>query len=190
MARGCGGLTAKQQRFVEEFLVDGNATQAAIRAGYSERTARSIAQENLTRPDIATAIATGQRARSTHLGTTADDIARELVKLGFANMADYLTVGEDGQPTLDWSQLTRDQAAALQEVTVDEYVDGAGDDAREVRFKLGDKRSSLVDLAKLLGFWKERHEVTGRVRLEDVLEVAILWAKRKGHIDPNLSRKP
>ena len=175
MARGCGGLTAKQQRFVEEFLVDGNATQAAIRAGYSERTARSIAQENLTKPDIAQAIAAGQRARSTHLGTTADDIARELAKLGFANMADYLTVGEDGQPTLDWSQLTRDQAAALQEVTVDEYVDGAGDDAREVRkvrFKLGEKRSALVDLAKLLGFWKERHEVTGRVRLEDVLEAS------------------
>jgi len=175
MARGCGGLTAKQQRFVEEFLVDGNATQAAIRAGYSERTARSIAQENLTKPDIAQAIAAGQRARSTHLGITADDIARELAKLGFANMADYLTVGEDGQPTLDWSQLTRDQAAALQEVTVDEYVDGAGDDAREVRkvrFKLSDKRASLVDLAKLLGFWKEKHELSGRVRLEDILEAS------------------
>lgn len=47
-----GELTDKQRRFVDEYLIDLNATQAAIRAGYSERTARSIAQENLTKPDI------------------------------------------------------------------------------------------------------------------------------------------
>ena len=45
-------LTAKQQRFVEEYLVDLNATQAAIRAGYSKKTARQIAKENLTKPYI------------------------------------------------------------------------------------------------------------------------------------------
>ena len=50
------GFTAKQQRFVEEYPVDFNATQAAIRAGYSERTAGSIGDENLRKPDIAEAI--------------------------------------------------------------------------------------------------------------------------------------
>ena len=45
-------LTAKQQRFCDEYLIDLNATQAAIRAGYSEKTAKQIANENLTKPDI------------------------------------------------------------------------------------------------------------------------------------------
>ncbi len=50
-------LTQKQQRFVDEYLVDLNATQAAVRAGYSEQTARRIGPENLSKPDIAEAVA-------------------------------------------------------------------------------------------------------------------------------------
>lgn len=53
-------LTPKQEKFVQEYLVDLNATQAAIRAGYSERTAKSIGQENLTKPDVAAAIEAAQ----------------------------------------------------------------------------------------------------------------------------------
>ncbi len=53
-------MSAKQQRFVEEYLVDHNATQAAIRAGYSEKTAYSIGHENLKKPEIAAAIAAGE----------------------------------------------------------------------------------------------------------------------------------
>ena len=50
------GLNPKQQRFVAEYLVDLNATQAAIRSGYSQKTARQIATENLSKPAIAAAI--------------------------------------------------------------------------------------------------------------------------------------
>lgn len=57
-------LTPKQQRFVDEYLVDLNATQAAIRAGYSAKTAYSIGSENLTKPEIAAAIAQKQAVRS------------------------------------------------------------------------------------------------------------------------------
>jgi phage terminase small subunit len=57
-------LSPKQARFVDEYLVDLNATQAAIRSGSSARTARSIGQENLTKPDIAAAIETAQRSQS------------------------------------------------------------------------------------------------------------------------------
>lgn len=53
-------LSDKQQRFVAEYLVDLNATRAAIRAGYSEKTARSVGSENLAKPDIAAAIARAQ----------------------------------------------------------------------------------------------------------------------------------
>ena len=65
-------LTAKQQRFVAEYLIDLNATQAAIRAGYSEKTAYSIGQENLTKPEIAAAVAAAQAERSERTEVTQD----------------------------------------------------------------------------------------------------------------------
>lgn len=75
------GLTAKQQTFVEEYLIDLNATQAAIRAGYSEDTARAIGCENLTKPDIASAIAEAFKARSERTQIDADYVLRQAVKL-------------------------------------------------------------------------------------------------------------
>ena len=85
----------------------------------------------------------------------------ELGRIGFANMMDYMRVGPSGDPVLDFSKLTREQAAALTEVTVDDYVDGRGENARDVRkvkFKLGDKRAALMDIAKLFSWIVERRE--------------------------------
>lgn len=65
-------LTPKQAAFVAEYLVDLNATQAAIRAGYSEATAHSIGHENLSKPEIADAIAAAQLARSERTRVTQD----------------------------------------------------------------------------------------------------------------------
>ena len=67
-------LTAKQKRFVSEYLADLNATQAAIRAGYSKKSARAIGAENLTKPDIRAELA--ERMKSTRL--TADDVIMAL----------------------------------------------------------------------------------------------------------------
>jgi phage terminase small subunit len=78
-------LTPKQQRFVAEYLVDLNATQAAVRAGYSPRTARSIASENLSKPDIAAAIATAKAQVSRRTEVTIEAVVAELAKLGFAD---------------------------------------------------------------------------------------------------------
>jgi phage terminase small subunit len=74
-------LTQKQRRFVEEYLIDLNATQAAIRAGYSKDSARSIGCENLTKPDIADEIAKLRKAQSERTGVTADQVMQELTKL-------------------------------------------------------------------------------------------------------------
>ena len=151
------GLTPKQQRFVEEYLIDLNATQAAIRAGYSESTARAIASENLTKPDICEAIASLRAAIAAKYHATPERIIAELSRLSFSNMRDYMEVGDDGQPRLNWAKLNRDQAAALIEVTVEEFTEGKGEDARPVRrvkFKLADKRGALVDLGKFIGLDK------------------------------------
>ena len=65
-------MTPKQQRFVDEYLIDLNATQAAIRAGYSEKTARQVGAENLSKPDIAAAIEAQAQARSQRTKIDAD----------------------------------------------------------------------------------------------------------------------
>lgn len=70
-------LTPKESRFVDEYLVDLNATQAAIRAGYSARTARSIASENLTKPNIQAAIAEGRKQQQERTHVTADRVLAE-----------------------------------------------------------------------------------------------------------------
>lgn len=74
-------MTPKQQRFVEEYLIDLNATQAAIRAGYSADTARQMGSENLSKPDIADAIAEAGAKRSEQAGIDAAYVLRQAVKL-------------------------------------------------------------------------------------------------------------
>jgi phage terminase small subunit len=73
-------LTPKQARFVEEYLIDLNATQAAIRAGYSAKTARAMGCENLTKPDIQAAVTEAQRDRAARTGITQDEVIRGLKK--------------------------------------------------------------------------------------------------------------
>ena len=72
-------LTPKQQRFVDEYLIDLNATQAAIRAGYSEKTAYSIGDENLKKPEIKKAIEQEQKERQKRTLVTQDDVIRGLL---------------------------------------------------------------------------------------------------------------
>lgn len=154
-------LSLKQKRFVAEYLIDLNAAQAAIRAGYSAKTARKTGCKNLTRPGIAEAVAAAQSKMAAKLEITAEGVLQEFALIGFANMADYMKVGPDGDPWLDFSKLTRAQAAALAEVTVEDFKEGRGEDARDVRrvkFKLHDKRAALADLAKHLGLFERDNE--------------------------------
>ncbi|MGX2974477.1 terminase small subunit [Ursidibacter arcticus] len=80
-SKGVGKLTDKQQRFVEEYLIDLNATQAAIRAGYSAETARQIGAENLSKPVIQDAIQEAQNKRSERVQISQDDVLRDLMEL-------------------------------------------------------------------------------------------------------------
>lgn len=74
------GLTAKQRAFVREYAVDKNATQAAIRAGYSPATAKVIGCENLTKPDIAQAIAEAEKQHAEDCGITVATITEMLIE--------------------------------------------------------------------------------------------------------------
>jgi phage terminase small subunit len=158
-------LTNKQRLFVAEYLVDLNATQAAIRAGYSIKNADKIGPENLRKPKIQKAIQEQMDARENRTLITADKVLEELAKIGFSNLADYIQVQRDGTAYVDLSELTREQAAAVQEITVDEYAEGSGEDVRlvkKVKLKLIDKIRALELIGKHLAMWVERHEHTGK----------------------------
>ena len=79
-------LTQKQKKFCEEYLVDLNATQSAIRAGYSPKTARAIGQENLSKPDIAAYISKLREAQAKRTRVTSDQVIRELAKGAFLEL--------------------------------------------------------------------------------------------------------
>ena len=81
-------LTDKQIRFCEEYVIDNNATQAAIRAGYSEKTAYSIANQNLKKLEIQKQILKLQKEAAKTAEITRDDLLTELKKIGFADI-DY-----------------------------------------------------------------------------------------------------
>lgn len=155
-------LTAMQRRFVEEYLIDLNGTQAAIRAGHSFKTAAQIAHGNLKKPNIQAAMKIEQDLRTKRVGITVDRIVTELAKIGFANLIDYVTINDQGDAYVDFSKVNRDQMAAVMEITVEEYTEGRGELARDIKrtkFKMADKRAALVDLGKHLGMFIERKEL-------------------------------
>ena len=153
-----GELTGKQALFVQEYLVDLNATQAAIRAGYSAKTAQEQSSRLLSKVMVAKAVAAGQAKVAAKLEIKTEDVVRELALLGFSNMMDYIRTTDEGDAWVDLSALTREQAAAIGEITVEDFTDGRGEDSRNVRkvkFKLFDKRSALESLGKHLGIFEQ-----------------------------------
>jgi len=163
-------LTPKEAKFVREYLVDLNATQAAIRAGYSAHSARAIGYENLTKPYIQEAL-TRERARlASELDITPEKVLAEYAKLGFSNMAHYTRIS-GGDPYIDLSTCTLSQFAAISEVTSEDYVEGRGEDARDVKktkIKLHDKKGALDSIARHLGMFVDKSEVNSTVNVRDL----------------------
>lgn len=166
-------MTDKQVMFAKEYIVDLNATQAAIRAGYSERTAKSIGQENLTKPDLQSYIQELMEERSKRTEITADMVLREYAKLGFSNITDYLKVVE---------QEVRTESGMQSYKTVDIFetdsIDRSKLDAvaeikqtkEGISLKLHDKKGALDSMARHLGMFNDNVHVTGTLTIEKLLE--------------------
>ncbi|WP_050698028.1 terminase small subunit [Anaeromassilibacillus senegalensis] len=162
-------LKAKQKRFVEEYLVDLNATQAAIRAGYSPESAGSIGSENLHKPEIRTRIDKAMAERSKRTGINADRVLMELGKIAFINATDVINM--DDATIL--SEANRDDTAAIASVKV-KTIPGEDGDGVEREIRLADKLKALELLGKHLGLFTDKVEVkgqidTGQKKLEDIL---------------------
>jgi phage terminase small subunit len=161
-------LDSREARFIDEYLLDPDAYSAALKAGYSETVARSRSsswvgpsRQKQAKPHVYQELKRRQAILAEKFSVTQEKVLQELAKLGFSNLADFTRlVGEDR--IIDLSEATRDQLAALAEITVEDYKDGRGEDARDVRkvkIRLQDKMTALTTLAKHLGLF-DGHEPT------------------------------
>lgn len=159
-------LTKKQKRFVEEYLIDLNATQAAIRAGYSPNSAGDIGCENLKKPDIRACIDKAMAERSKRTGINADRVLMELAKLGFVNAIDVINM--DTATIKD--DASRDDTAAILSVKV-KVIPTEDGDITEREIKLCDKIKSLELIGKHLGMFKDKVEIQGSAQVQIVDDI-------------------
>lgn len=156
-------LTAKQQRFVEEYLIDLNATQAAIRAGYSKDTAHSIGHENLNKPEIAEAITQAKQDRSERTQINADWVLSRLAQEVDADMADLIdeTTGAL-RGVHEWPEIWRKGLVAGFDVA---ELSQDGQSVGEMKkIKLSDrlKRLELIGKHIAVGAFSEKIQHTGK----------------------------
>lgn len=186
-------LLEKRARFVEEYLVDLNATQAAIRAGYSAKTAHSQGPRLLDNVAVKAAIAEAQVKRAARTEITADRVLRELARVGFTNLSDVSEWGErevaigydaDGKrlspadigdaavvhhemapflSLIDSGALAPDHRAAVSEVALTK--DG-------FKIKLHDKVGALQQIGRHLGMFTDKIEVTASEELAVRMQAA------------------
>lgn len=152
-------FTAKQEKFIEEYVRLNNAKQAAIAAGYSKKTAKSQGQRLLTYANVSAAIqARREELRRTTI--TPEKVMQEYLNLLYANMKNYAAWGPGGVKLRPSEELTEEEAAAIAEVS--ETQTG-------VKFKLHDKKAVLDSIARMLGLFVDKIEHSGKLEYELVL---------------------
>lgn len=174
-----GQLTPKQERFVAEYLIDLNATQAAIRAGYSVKTAQAIGSENLTKPLIAGAIQLrlGKSLQKAEL--TAERIDQELARIA---LSDIRKLYDENGNLLAPKDMGDDIAPAVAAIEVTEEFEGSGDERKSCgytkKIKLWDKGRALELAMKRLNLISAAPTVNVNVTLE-----ALIAASAKASAD-------
>ncbi len=159
-------MTTKQKRFCNEYLIDLNATQAAIRAGYSVDNAKVIGCENLTKPNVKSYLDRIIAKREVRTEITQDKVLNELEKIGFANIDDYVVVdsssGYDKVIIKDTKDIPDDRISAISSIK---------QGANGVEVKLHDKVRALENIGRHLGMFKDKLEISGtneiQIKLED-----------------------
>ena len=163
-----GELTEKQQRFVEEYLIDLNATQAAIRSGYSAKTADVQGSRMLANVKVQQAVSEIMANRSKRTGVNQDMVVQELARIAFVKMTDV--VNADGEIRPDASD---DDLACIESVKYKRSdTDTGSSEEREV--KIASKLKALELLGKHLGMWNDKLDVNVTAPIvisgDDVLE--------------------
>lgn len=167
------GLNEKQQCFVREYLIDLNATQAAIRAGYSKKTAKQMGTENLSKPSIQEAIAEHIKKRTDRTEVTQDMVVAELAKIAFADMADYVEIDADGSVRVKaFDEMPQGASRAIAKIKdIRRLIGSSEGDGKDIildaRLELAhhNKERALELLGKHLGMFVEKHEHSGKLHI-------------------------
>lgn len=157
-------LNRKQLRFIDEYLVDFNATQAAIRAGYSKRSASEQGYDLLRKPQIQSAIKAKQKELAHKVGITRERIVQECARIAFSDIRKLFN--EDGT-FKKFKDMSDDAAAAIAGVDVVEQASVDGNVPMQTKkVKLWDKNSALEKLLKHLGM--ENNEMSYEEQLRQL----------------------
>lgn len=162
-------LTDKQKLFCKEYLVDLNATQAAIRAGYSADSASVIGSETLGKPYIQEEVQRLMEKRSKRTEITADRVLKELARIGFSDPRRVMKWNGETMIVEDSEQLSEDDAACVSEVCSTTTKDGGS-----IKLKMHDKIAALDKLGKHLKLFTDvsdvnhKYNIMGKIIAEPV----------------------
>lgn len=146
-------LTDKQKKFVEEYLIDLNATQACIRAGYSSKTAMEQGYQLLQKTSVQEAIAESMAERSKRTGINQDRIVQELARIAFVKITDV--VDSDGEINTNASD---DDLVCIESYKVEDS-DSVNGSSSKREVKLASKIKALELLGKHIGMWNDKIQV-------------------------------
>lgn len=149
-------LSEKAVLFVKEYLTDLNATQAAIRAGYSAKTANEQGARLLVNVSVRSAIESAQAERAGRLDITADKVLKEIARIAFGDPRDVMAWGPGGVELKDSAGLDEDQAMQVAEVTQTVSATGGS-----MKLKKHDKVKALELLGRHLGMFTDKLEHGG-----------------------------
>ncbi len=157
-------LNRRQQQFVCEFLIDLNATQAAVRAGYSVASAQEIGSRLLSEPNIAAAVEIARAQRQSRIEVKQDDVIHEVSALAFSRI-DHYVVDDNGDVQLT-AGAPENAMAAIESIdrrkTVREDKDGNITITYDVKIKLHDKPGQLKLIGRHVGLFPDKVEHTGK----------------------------
>ncbi|MER2061396.1 MAG: terminase small subunit [Aerococcus urinaeequi] len=159
-------LSAKMKLFCKEYMIDLNATQAAVRAGYSPKSAREIGNENLKKPAVMEYLKKMMDKRATKLEITAERVLQEYARIGFSQITDFVhvqTVGEEQKVVVkDTKDLSLEQIAALASIEQGEFG---------IKVKLHEKIRALDAMSKHLGVFREELKITNDISVTIVDDI-------------------
>ena len=145
-AKSASKLTAKQEIFCKEYLIDLNGTQAAIRAGYSEKTARQIAEQNLSKLDIQNRVSELKQSRNAQLDVDGTYVLKRLIEWDQLDVLDILTDTGGFNPISEWPKVWRTSISAMDVSTLMKQEEDI--ETRIMKVKWPDKVKNLELIGK------------------------------------------
>lgn len=162
-----GKMSAKEERFVSEYLITLNAADAARKAGYAQKSARMTGHKLLTKTYISDAIQTEKMKLAGNAKITTEMVIAELGKIAFASLRNFIELDGNGHPHINLQNASNDDLDALQDVQIETVLERRGSNpngqteynrVRKTKVKLLNKLEALEKLAQYTGVYKQRDD--------------------------------